>query len=305
MTRDVVDVVIVGAGPAGLSAALWLGRCGRSTVVFDSGEPRNLASRGLHGYLTRDGMAPLALRAAGRREIRAYPTITFRDEAVRTVRRTSAGFRVQTARRRVDSRLLLLATGRTDSVPSIPGFRRFYGRGVYHCPYCDGWEHRAETIMVLEPKGALSGLAELLRAWTSNVVVCTHGAKPSAGLLRLGFKVIKDRITKLRAGRGGKLAVVRFANGSEERCGALFFCSDCVQKSRLPHRLGCNFTPDGSVRCRQHAASGVPGLFVAGNVRGGVHLAIVAAAEGAEAALAMNEHLLELERRTARRSGST
>src|SRR5690606_18414306 len=143
------EVCIVGGGPAGLSAALILGRCRRDVVVFDSGKPRNLASRALHGYLTRDGTHPIELRGLRRNQLAAYPSIAVRDLEVAAARRERDGFVVTAADgSETAARILLLATGRLDNVPPAPGFAALYGHGVYHCPYCDGWEHRDETVVI-------------------------------------------------------------------------------------------------------------------------------------------------------------
>jgi thioredoxin reductase len=288
------DVIIVGAGPAGLSAALMLGRCRRTVLLLDSGEPRNAASRALHGYLTQDGVTPWALRDQGRGDLKKYGTVKVREAKVTGARQLSPGFAVtfgqgETAR----SRLMLLATGRVDPLPDIPGFGSFFGRGVYHCPYCDGWEHRDQPLGVLGGDQDALETADLLRTWSPDVTVYTNAApglaaaEPSPPRPR----VLTKSIHRL-AGDSGRLERIIFSDGSAAKCDALFFPTPCEQRSSLPEQLGCLFCDDGSIRCTGHGATGVPGLFVAGNVRGGVHLAITAAAEGAEAAIALNRALL-------------
>ena len=137
------DVVIVGGGPAGLSAALMLGRCRRSVLVIDAGEPRNRVSRGLHGFLTQDGVRPEELRNRGRADAARYPSILLRDGRVIGATSDAGGFVITVATGEiVKARILLLATGRADPLPEISGAREFFGRGVHHCPYCDGWESR-------------------------------------------------------------------------------------------------------------------------------------------------------------------
>lgn len=291
------DVCIVGAGPAGLNAALVLGRCGRDVVVFDSGQPRNRVSRGLHGYLTRDGVEPLSLRELGRNELKNYPSVRVEETEVISARRSTHGFALALKDgRAVDSRFLLLATGRIDMLPDKPGFKKFYGRGVYHCPYCDGWEHRGQKLVVYGGGCGGVDLALVLLTWTRNLTFCLgqvediavdHRAKLAANDIR----VISETVSELRGDT--ELREIRFANGDVFACDALFFSAECRQKSALPEMLGCQFDDAGSVVCAAHAATGIPGLYVAGNVRGGVHLAIMAAAEGAEAAIAINDALLE------------
>ncbi len=300
------DVAIVGAGPAGLSAALVLGRCGRRVLVFDSGKPRNAFSRSLHGYLTRDGTHPIELRALGRQQLAAYPSIELRDIEVRTIYRRENRFEVVP----VDAppafaRIVLLATGRIDHVPPKPGFSTFYGHGVYHCPYCDGWEHRGQPFVVHGHGENAYHQALLLLVWSRDIVVCTDGpshftAEQSEKLRANGIRVVESEIVELRGDADGMIAAVAFRDRDPLPVRALFFCSDCEQKSALPENLGCQLDDEGSVKCNGHAATNVPGLYVAGNVRGGIHLAIVAAAEGAEAAIAINRALHEADLRAPR-----
>lgn len=296
-TSPLYDVAIIGAGPAGLSAALVLGRCGRRVLVFDSGKPRNAHSRALHAYLTRDGTHPIELRALGRQQLSAYPSIELRDIEVRTIYRRENHFEVvpmeaATAR----ARIVLLATGRIDHVPDKPGFATFYGHGVYHCPYCDGWENRGQPLVIHGHGENAFHEALLLLVWSRDVTLCSDGPShftpAQADKLRAnGIRVIESEILELRGDDEGLLATVAFRDRDPLPCRAVFFCSDCEQKSELPENLGCELDAEGSVKCNGHAATNVPGLYVAGNVRGGIHLAIVAAAEGAEAAIAINRAL--------------
>jgi thioredoxin reductase len=287
----VLDVVIIGGGPAGLSAALWLGRCGRRTRLFDDDRPRNAASQGLHGFLTRDGTPPRELRTLARTELAAYPTVEVRATTVTAVRREEGAF-VVTARDGTTTlaRVVLLATGRVDRVPDVPGFRALLGRGVYHCPYCDAWEHRGQRVAVYGEEEAAFGLADTLRGWTDDLLICPAGPRTRATWAP--WRVASGNIVRLVASTEGRLQRLLFDDGASVACDALFFCAECRQRSPLPEALGCAFDDEGAVRCEGLAATNVPGLFVAGNVRGGVHLAIVAAAEGAEAAIAINRFLL-------------
>lgn len=295
------EVCIVGAGPAGLSAALILGRCRRDVMVFDSGKPRNAASRGLHGFITRDGAHPMQLRELARAELARYATVRINDREVLAVKRRAigdrAGFEIQVeGGTSVQSRMLLLATGRDDEVPEKRGFRELYGRGVYHCPICDGWEHRDLTLVTYGRGEAAYDVALALLTWSRDVTLCTDGPtglteEQLARLAANDIRVREEEVVELQAGSDGSLAGIRFVTEAPLACAALFFVSDCPQKSILPQALGCRLDESGGVRCKEHAATDVPGLFVAGNVRCGLHLAVTAAAEGAEAAVAINEAL--------------
>jgi thioredoxin reductase len=298
--RILHDVCIVGAGAAGLSAALLLGRCRRDVVVFDSAKPRNSVSRGLHGFLTRDGVAPWELRELGRRQLAAYPSVHLRELTVTAASRQPAGFDLRTSDDSTTStRLLLLATGRDDELPDRPGFRSLYGHGVYHCPFCDGWEHCGEPFVAYGRGEDTFNVARELLTWTDHVTLCSDGpceldAKQRQRLAANRIAINETALGELRAGKNGMLERIEFGPGQSLACSALFFVAGCPQKSFLPENLGCAFDESGNVKCDDHAATNVPGLFVAGNVRGGLHLAITAAAEGAEAAVAINEALNDL-----------
>lgn len=294
------DVCIVGAGPAGLNAALVLGRCGRAVIVFDSGQPRNAASQGLHNFLTRDGIHPRELRQLGRVEAAVHPGVEFVDAEVAAVQRHDGGFDLVTVDgQHARAKILLLATGRIDVLPPQPGFREFYGRGVYHCPYCDGWENQGKAMIAYGEGEDAIDLALALLTWSKHVTLCTTlpnalSPRDRERLAINGIKVAPAEIVSL-VSENGRLTGVQLADKSTLSCEALFFTSALPQKSPLAQSLGCQLDDGGSVVCQQHAATGVPGLYVAGNVRGGVHLAIMAAAEGAEAAIAINEELAERE----------
>lgn len=293
------DVLIIGAGPAGLNAALILGRCRRDVLALDSGKPRNAAAKLLHGYLGRDGTPPMELRAIGRRELAAYPSVEVRDGiVVGAERRPEDGFEIVLATGEHErARVLLLATGREDLLPDLRGFAEFYGHGIYHCPYCDGWENRDARIAVLGNDDHAASLALTLLTWTSRLTLCA-GGKPAwsadfaAQLAASNIEILPHRV--VAAEGGNRLERVAFDAHEPLECDALFFCSECRQRSSLPEKLGCRLDADGNVLCKGYGATDVPGLFVAGNVRGGVHLAIMAAAEGAEAAIAINDYLADL-----------
>ena len=293
------DVVIVGAGPAGLSAALILGRCRRSVLICDTGKPRNAKSHALHGYLTRDGIPPLDLLAHGRRELATYDSIELREAAVVDAEcRPDARFAVTLAGGEVvRSRKLLIATGVTDNLPAIDGIDALYGRSVFHCPYCDGWEVRDQPIAVYGRGSRGLGLSLELTAWSRDLVLCTDGPSEIdgdglAGLARNGIAVREDRVASL-AGHDGILERVVFAEGEPLARRALFFTTGQWQQSALATRLGCEFNDKGTVRTGKYESTHLPGLFVAGDASRAVQWAIVAAAEGAEAAFAINSDLIQ------------
>lgn len=297
MTR--YDVIIVGAGPAGLSAALLLGRCRRRVLVCDAGEPRNAAARAVHGFFTRDGTSPAALRQVGREQLRQYTSVELRNVGVVDAQRAGTGFSVElSGGESVSGRKLLLATGVVDHLPPVEGIERLYGRSVFHCPYCDGWEV-ADRPIAIYGRGALGrGLALELTAWSRDLVLCTDGpaqlsSEDLAHLLRAGIGVREERVLRVEGTDGGALERIVFATGDVLPRHALFFNIGQRQRSDLPARLGCAFTESGDVWTGQYESTSVPGLYVAGDASRLVQLVVVAAAEGAEAAFAINMALLK------------
>jgi thioredoxin reductase len=288
------DVLVVGGGPAGLSAALMLGRCRRRVLVCDSGRPRNRRSGALHGYLTRDGIAPLALNSLGRRELSRYG-VAFRRTAVRSVRRSSRGFRASLANGRIArSRFLLLATGVIDELPRVPGLDACYGRSVFHCPYCDGWEWRDRRLTVLGGGAHGAGLALSMRTWSADVLLCTNGRRvPRASRERLrrnGIGIRTGPIARV-AHRRGSLTALVFRSGDVVYRDAAFFSTGQHQHCDLAVTLGCSFTPKGTVSTGMLSNTNVTGVFVAGDASRDAQFVVVAAAEGVKAAMAINQAL--------------
>jgi thioredoxin reductase len=289
------DVVIVGAGPAGLSAALMLGRCRRRVVVIDDGLPRNRAARTTHGFLTRDGTAPTELLELGRAELAKYKTVHIRSGTV-----TAADGRRGTFVVRCDDgrtflgRRLVLATGVVDQLPAIPGLDALYGRSVHHCPFCDAYEYADRPLAVYgRGRGGVEA-ALVLRAWSEDVVLITDGkllgrdARTRCG--RHGIAIREDPVRRL-IGRGGRLERIEFRGGPTLKRAALFFATSQQQRSDLARNLGCEFTAAGAVMTKDHETTNVPGVYVVGDASHREQKVIVAAAEGMLAAMKIHESL--------------
>lgn len=292
------DVIIVGGGPAGLSAALILGRCRRSVLVCDTGRPRNRAAQGIHGYLTRDGIPPKEFIEQARQQLRPYTTVELRDVEVVDAECRDSAFVVQLkGGGEVRSRKLLLATGVVDILPELPGIGDFYGRSVFHCPYCDGWELRDQPIAIYGRGDKGVGLSLEMTAWSRDLILFTDGEseideKGKARLERCGIPLREERVTCLE-GTDGVLERVRLASGEAIPRRALFFTLGQEQRSSLALRLGCELNDKGTVMTGEYESTHLPGLFVAGDASRAVQWVIVAAAEGAEAAFAINTDLIK------------
>jgi thioredoxin reductase len=292
------DVIIVGAGPAGLSAALILGRCRRKVLVCDNGEPRNSVSKRVSGFLTRDGMPPAELRRVGREQLAAYDSVEIRDIPVVDAQCRDSGFEVALQDgARLGTRKLLLAAGVVDDLPDIEGAEAFYGRGLYHCPYCDGWEVRDQPLAVYGGDESAKTMALELTMWSRELVLCANGAakfsdEDRAQLARAGIQIREERISRLE-GDAGELERIRFASGEALPRRALFFPSRGRQRCDIAERLGCNMTQKGIVETGKFETTAVRGVYVAGDASRNVQLVVIAAAEGATAAFAINTELVK------------
>ncbi|MEO8200360.1 MAG: NAD(P)/FAD-dependent oxidoreductase [Gemmatimonadota bacterium] len=295
------EVVIVGAGPAGLSAAVVLGRCRRRVLLCDAGHQRNIRSLAMHCYLTRDGIAPAEFLSLAHLDLVHYPAVEVLRQAVTSGRRIPSGFEVTLENGDVvQARRLLLATGVVDDIPDIKGIDALYGTSVHHCPYCDGWEWRDQPIAVYGKGSHVAGLAMTLRTWSSALVVCADGPgefSPAerAMLERHGIQVREERVHEL-VGRDGLIEQVVFERGEPFSCRAFFFNTGQRQHSSLAAEFGCEFNERGTVVTGRFETTNVPGLFVARDASKAVQFVIMAAAEGADAACEINRSLEEEDR---------
>src|SRR4051812_34371649 len=288
------DVIVVGGGPAGLSAALMLGRCRRRVLVLDLGQPRNRRSHALHGYLTRDGVAPAALVEMGRQELQTYG-VELRPVGVTGAALSGDRYRVSLADGTTEeAKYLLIATGVIDDLPAIPGFDECYGRSIFHCPYCDGWEERDRPLAAFGRGAEVAGLALGLKTWSADVVVCTHGDRMDRRLRdrlqRNNIPVRTERIERIEHDNGACTALV-FAQGDPLPRTALFFATGQHPQSSLAVSLGCVLTNRGTVRTGTACDTNVQRLYVAGDASRDAQFVVVAAAEGVKAACAINKAL--------------
>ena len=298
MAEASYEVLIVGGGPAGLSAALVLGRCRRRVLVCDAGQPRNSASHGLHGFLTRDGIKPSEFLEIARQQLQPYDTVELRQTEVTSAKRLPEGFELTlTSGESVSARKLLLATGVVDELPALDGLQDFYGRSVFHCPYCDGWEVRDQPLAIYGNGENGSGLALELKFWSRDLLLCTDGPsqltrEQTERLAKDNIEIREEKIERLE-GKDGKLEYIVFTNGERVERRAMFFSTGHYHGSNLAKQLGCVFTEDDCVATGEYETTSVPGLYAAGDASKLVQFVIVAASEGAQAAVAINKELIK------------
>lgn len=298
-SADAYDAIVVGGGPAGLSAALILGRARRRTLVVDDGHPRNAVAEAMHGFITRDGTPPAAFAAAAWRELAAYPSVALREEAALEVARAGDGFRVVLATSApLAAKRLILATGVFDVLPDVDGLAERWGKSVFVCPFCDGWELQDRRIAVYGRGADAVALAQELAGWTRDLVVCAERDElcdaDRRWVERAGATL---RIGRLRALRGPvpRLERLAFGDGEEAACEALFLSAPLRQHSPLFAQLGCVLAPDGRIAVDPCYRTSVPGCYAAGDAVTTHHQVLIAAASGASAAIALSSDLLERE----------
>lgn len=293
---EIYDCIIIGGGPAGLNAAVVLGRCRRKVLVFDTSQQRNRKSHGMHNYLTRDDILPPDFIHLSEKELEKYGVQKLQKRITSATRNSQFLFEVKDEQKqKYLSKKLLVATGLADRVPEIEGFREFYGRSIFHCPYCDGWEVRDKKIGVYASEKDGSELALALKGWTDQVTLYTEGKKKlkpaqKQQLDACGVEVVTLPIQKLQ-GKKGQVEKIIFTNGESADCDALFFVNGYDQQCNLAEAFGCEVSRKGVVITNRQQQTNIPGLYVAGDAARDMHFVVVAAAEGAKAGVTINKEL--------------
>ena len=286
------DVVIVGGGPAGLSAALVLGRARRRVLLVDDAEKRrNAKAEHLHGFVTRDGTPPLEFRRIGREQLRPYD-VTVRDARVQSITGAKDAFRVTLDDLGEErARAVVLATGVVDTPLDVPGMREAWGRSVFQCPHCHGWERRERAWGVVLPSAALAAHGFIMTSWTRDLTVFTHGAFALPAELAeryaaAGVRVEAQPLRRVNVGAGGALSGVELADGRALPLDVLFTMPHQAQPP-LVQALGLALDEAGYVRVNELQETSVPGLYAAGDLTTFAQAALLAAAAGARAGYAL------------------
>lgn len=296
MNSELYDCIIIGGGPAGLNAAVVLGRCRRKVLVFDTAQYRNKQSHGMHNYLTRDDILPSDFISICQKELEKYSVQLLHKKIISASKNEEGNFVAKDDEgRSYHSKKLLVATGLTDTIPPIPGFKEMYGRSVFHCPYCDGWEVRDKKLGVYARNKEGWELALALKGWSDFVTLYLDGKnkiKPTQEEQLKANKIPVVRLTFERLeGKDGQLQKIVFKNGEKQDCDALFFVNGYTQQCNLAEAFGCNINKKGVVVTNRFQQTNIDGLYVAGDASKDMHFVVVAAAEGAKAAVIINKEL--------------
>lgn len=298
MNINVSDAAIIGGGPAGMSAALVLGRATRDILVFDDGQPRNQVTKHTHGFLTQDGTSPAKFRQIAQLQIAEYPNVQFRHEKVIDISGSSGHFILRTdAGGQYACKKILFAVGMRDKPLSIEGLSEVYGKSAFVCPYCDGWELRKKSLILIA--NGMNGLhlAKTLSGWTKQFVMCTNGddgwtKEQRADISEHQISVYTSPIARIQS-ESGMVTHVELQNGTTLPCQAIFFAPQLTIGSELPLTIGCEMTEEGKLFIDAYGKTNIPGIFAAGDATTRYYQAIYAAAMGSVAASTINSELLD------------
>ncbi|MDO7906138.1 NAD(P)/FAD-dependent oxidoreductase [Paenibacillus sp. JX-17] len=295
-----VDCAIVGGGPAGLNAALVLGRARKQVALFDNSQPRNAVTHASHGFITRDGVKPEEFRRIAYDEVLGYPSVRHWQTEVTEIQRTDSGFILDTSSgERVLARKLILSGGLKEELPEIKGLRDLYGKSLFNCPFCDGWELRDQPLMIISDNASAAvHKAKLLYNWSRDLVLFTNGhdilsAEQEEMLMSRGIRIVKTPIASL-SGNSGMLQGVHFEDGTYmERSGG-FIDPKLVPHRRFDQVLGYETAENGGIVTDAMGRTTAAGIYAAGDSSYVMPSQLIyAAASGSKAAMGVVADLLE------------
>lgn len=300
--KKLYDCAIIGGGPAGLNAALILGRARRNVILFDNDNARNAITQESHGFITRDGIKPKKFREIAHKEIARYPSVVCAKREVTLVSKKKSKFELVTSKKeRYQSKTIIISTGLKDVLPSIDNIHDYYGKSLFHCPYCDGWELRDKPLVVIIGEQAQGfHFIQTIYNWSKDLIVCTNGdpfenSGRKAFLQNKGIRIIEHKIKKF-AGKNGQMEKIVFKNGeSESRIGG-FVMPELIQSSKFGEQLGCKYNSLDGIAVDSFGRTNIQGIYAAGDasVINPAQI-IIAAAEGVRAAAGVNADLTQKE----------
>lgn len=283
------DVIIIGGGPAGLSAALNFGGGLKRTLIIDAAEPRNRVTEESHGYLTQDGVSPDEFRKNAQKDALKYEGVSLENDRMTNIEKYRGHFIVSTSSDQFTSKQVLLATGLRESGPKIKNFEDFYGTSVFYCPWCDGYELRNRRLAVMVDEVSINHMVMLISNWSSDLVFCTNGERIITEeykelLERKGFKYNEEAITEL-TGSNGQVESLIFEDGTVEDIQGMIAKMNWDTNFDFLKNLELKRRDDNGIEVEQFGETSVSGLFVAGETKTNFAGQLInAAADGADVA---------------------
>jgi thioredoxin reductase len=296
------DCAIIGGGPAGLNAALVLGRARRNTILFDNNNPRNAVTQESHGFITRDGVKPKEFREIAHKEIGKYPSVIYEKKQIASVSKNDRLFELITSENEIyQSKTIIISTGLKDNLPNIENISDYYGKSLFNCPYCDGWELRDKPLVVIIDEQVQGfHFIQTIYNWSKDLVVCTNG-KPFQNseqkrlIQNKGIKIMEYKIKNF-VGKNGQMEKIIFENGERVIRKGGFVLPQLIQSSNFAKQLGCEYNSLDGITVDSYGRTNIHGVYAAGDasVIAPAQL-IIAAAEGLRAAAGVNRDLIQKE----------
>lgn len=295
----ILDCAVIGGGPAGLNAALVLGRSRRKTILFDDNKPRNTVTSESHGFITRDGINPQDLKRIAQEELSNYPDVRTEKQRAHRINKENSLFKVETENGKVYSaKKIILATGFQEVLPDIPQVKDFYGKSLFNCPFCDGWELRDRPLAVVADDHKAFHLAKLVSNWTNDLIVFTNGKEvispEEQELLKSKDIRINEKKIATFIGEEGMLEKIQFEDGTSVLREGGFITTEWIQAASFKSSLEYTLNKQGGIATDSWQRTETEGVFACGDTRiAGPSQLIIAAAEGCMAAMSVNAALTE------------
>lgn len=295
----ILDCAVIGGGPAGLNAALVLGRSRRKTILFDDNKPRNAVTSESHGFITRDGIHPQEFKRVAQEELSRYPDVRIEKQRVHRINKENTLFQVETENGEVYSaKKIILATGFKEVLPDISRVKEFYGKSLFSCPFCDGWELRDRSLAVIADDKKAFHMAKMVSNWTDDLIVFTNGSKilslEEQELLKSKGISINEKKIAAFIGEEGMLEKIQFEDETAVLREGGFIASEWKQAASFDSSLEYTLNEQGGIATDSWQRTNTKGVFACGDTRiAGPSQLIVAAGEGSMAAMAVNAELIE------------